>query len=247
MPAPPAPAVIPSTSTASGSVSSSNSGSHLPRQVALLPGIGFPQVSQTFQSIAQTNTASGSVPSPDNNSHLLRQVAFAPQHRFSSGKLDLSKTKLKPWPFRTIWMLPFRTVLQGHLFPAQISHYHGYWPWWFSYTRPAYRLPPASATTSHHHCRPSWSSSALCNGKFNFWRVWQSWNNKSFCSGNFGHLQHAGSSPRHQTMITDMTAMAKVIPNVPLKLQHWIIHGMFIDLSELLLADFSIQICLSGG
>ena len=40
------------------------------------------------------------------------------------------------------------------------------------------------------------------------------------------------------SMATDIATMAKVIPNVPLKLQKKIIQGEFIDLSELLQASF---------
>ena len=42
-------------------------------------------------------------------------------------------------------------------------------------------------------------------------------------------------------MTTDITMMAKVIPNMPLKLQQRIIQGEFIDLSELLQADFQFK------
>ena len=42
-------------------------------------------------------------------------------------------------------------------------------------------------------------------------------------------------------MATDIATMAKVIPNVPLKLQQRIIQGEFIDLSELLQADFQFK------
>ena len=41
------------------------------------------------------------------------------------------------------------------------------------------------------------------------------------------------------SMATDIATMAKVIPNVPLKLQQRIIQGEFIDFSELLQPDFS--------
>ena len=42
-------------------------------------------------------------------------------------------------------------------------------------------------------------------------------------------------------MATDIATMAKVILNVPLKLQQRIIQGGFIDLSELLQADFQFK------
>ena len=42
-------------------------------------------------------------------------------------------------------------------------------------------------------------------------------------------------------MVTDIGTMAKVIPNVPLKLQQRIIQGEFIDLSELLQVDFQFK------
>ena len=42
-------------------------------------------------------------------------------------------------------------------------------------------------------------------------------------------------------MTTDITMMAKVIPNVPPKLQQRIVQGEFIDLSELLQADFQFK------
>ena len=42
-------------------------------------------------------------------------------------------------------------------------------------------------------------------------------------------------------MATDIATIAKVIPNVPLKLQQRIIQGEFIDLSELLQADFQFK------
>ena len=43
------------------------------------------------------------------------------------------------------------------------------------------------------------------------------------------------------SMVTDITAMAKVIPSVPLKLQQRIIQSDFIDLFELLQADFPFK------
>ena len=45
-------------------------------------------------------------------------------------------------------------------------------------------------------------------------------------------------------MATDIATMAKVIPNVPLKLQQRILKGEFIDLSELLQADFQFKYAL---
>ena len=42
-------------------------------------------------------------------------------------------------------------------------------------------------------------------------------------------------------MVTDIANMAKVIPNVPLKLQQKIIQGEFIDLSEFLQANFQFE------
>ena len=50
--------------------------------------------------------------------------------------------------------------------------------------------------------------------------------------------QTATSGPR---TAMDIAAMAKVIPNMPLKLQQRIIQGEFIDLSELLQADFQFK------
>ena len=43
------------------------------------------------------------------------------------------------------------------------------------------------------------------------------------------------------SMVTDIATMAKVIPNVSLKLQQRIIQGEFIDLSELLQEDFQFK------
>ena len=43
------------------------------------------------------------------------------------------------------------------------------------------------------------------------------------------------------SMATDIATMAKEIPNVPLRLQQKIIQGEFIDLSELLQADFQFK------
>ena len=43
------------------------------------------------------------------------------------------------------------------------------------------------------------------------------------------------------SMATDIATMAKVIPNVPVKLQQKIIQGEFIDLSELLQTDFQFK------
>ena len=45
-------------------------------------------------------------------------------------------------------------------------------------------------------------------------------------------------------MVTDIAPMAKVIPNVILKLQQKIIQGEFIDLSELLQANFQFKYAL---
>ena len=50
--------------------------------------------------------------------------------------------------------------------------------------------------------------------------------------------QAATSTP---SMVTDIATMARVIPNVPLKLQQNIIQGEFIDLSELLQAKFQFK------
>ena len=52
------------------------------------------------------------------------------------------------------------------------------------------------------------------------------------------NIQTGASGPN---MTTELTTMAKVIPNVPLKLQQRIIQGKFIDLSELLQADFQFK------
>ena len=52
------------------------------------------------------------------------------------------------------------------------------------------------------------------------------------------NIQAAASGP---SMTTDITMMAKVIPNMPLKLKQRIIQGAFIDLSELLQADFQFK------
>ena len=43
------------------------------------------------------------------------------------------------------------------------------------------------------------------------------------------------------SMATDIATMAKVIPNVPLKIQQGIMQGEFIDLSELLQAEFQFK------
>ena len=48
-------------------------------------------------------------------------------------------------------------------------------------------------------------------------------------------------APNISSMVTDMIAMAKLIPNVPLKLQQEIIQGEFIDQSELLQVDFQLK------
>ena len=48
-------------------------------------------------------------------------------------------------------------------------------------------------------------------------------------------------------MVTDIATMAKVIPNVPLKLLQKIIQGEFIDLSELLQADFQFKYASVGA
>ena len=50
--------------------------------------------------------------------------------------------------------------------------------------------------------------------------------------------QSASSTP---SMATDIATMAKVIPNVPLKIQQRFIQGEFIDLSELFQADFQFK------
>ena len=52
------------------------------------------------------------------------------------------------------------------------------------------------------------------------------------------NVQTATSTP---SMVIDITTMAKVIPNVPLKLQQKIVQGEFIDLSELLQANFQFK------
>ena len=52
------------------------------------------------------------------------------------------------------------------------------------------------------------------------------------------NIQTAASGPN---MTMDITTMVKVTPNVLLKLQQRIIQGEFIDLSELLRADFQFK------
>ena len=52
------------------------------------------------------------------------------------------------------------------------------------------------------------------------------------------NIQTAASGPN---MTTDITMMAKMIPNVPPKLQQGVIQGEFIDLSELLQAGFQFK------
>ena len=52
------------------------------------------------------------------------------------------------------------------------------------------------------------------------------------------NTQTATSTP---SMATDIATMAKVVHNMPLKLQQRIIQGEFIDLSELLQANFQFK------
>ena len=52
------------------------------------------------------------------------------------------------------------------------------------------------------------------------------------------------TAPNTSSMLTDMTAMPKVIPNAPLKLQQKIIQGEFIYLSQLLQTDFQFKYAL---
>ena len=52
------------------------------------------------------------------------------------------------------------------------------------------------------------------------------------------NIQTVANGPN---MTMDITTMAKVIPNMPPKLQQRIIQGEFIDLSELLQADFQLK------
>ena len=51
----------------------------------------------------------------------------------------------------------------------------------------------------------------------------------------------AQTATNTSSMVTDIAAMAEVTPNVPLKLQQKIIQCGFIKLSELLQADFSLN------
>ena len=89
--APLAAAVIPTTSTASGLVPTSGSGSLPLGQVALLPSTGFPLVSWTFQFIAQANTTLCSLLPPDSSNHIIRHEASAPSHMIPSGEPGLSR------------------------------------------------------------------------------------------------------------------------------------------------------------
>ena len=52
------------------------------------------------------------------------------------------------------------------------------------------------------------------------------------------NIQTVASGPN---MTMDITLMAKMIPNVPLKLEQRIIQGEFIDLSKFLQADFEFK------
>ena len=70
-----------------------------------------------------------------------------------------------------------------------------------------------------------------------------------YSSPGITNLSAPGTLPIYSTqtaiitssMVRDMTAMAKVILNVPLKLQQKIIQGGFINLSELLQADLQFK------
>ena len=97
---------------------------------------------------------------------------------------------------------------------------------------------PESATTpighNHHedyqgpHSTTPWVAPFTATSD-QFWLPFWPWGP---CSGISQTITNATS------MAADIATMANVIPNVPLKLQQRIIQGEFIDLSELLQADF---------
>ena len=68
----------------------------------------------------------------------------------------------------------------------------------------------------------------------------QSWLINLFALGNLP-LYNAQTATSTPSMVIDITTMAKVIPNVPLKLQQKIVQGEFIDLSELLQANYQFK------
>ena len=113
-------------------------------------------------------------------------------------------------------------------------------------------LNPVSTESEHSHPRPTSQSEATPTSSHlhGLPRITQ----HSSMDGTFysraglailpamGPLPYASQTvTRAPNMMVDIATMAKVIPNVPLKLQQKIIQGEFIDLSELLQADFQFK------
>ena len=108
-----------------------------------------------------------------------------------------------------------------------------------SCTGPASKLSPAATTTGSYCYWTAWDSPAQCHRQH---LVQQNWANQPISPGDSASLQHSDSYQHTQN--GNIATMAKVIPNMPLKLQQRIIQGKFIDLPELLQADFQLNFYL---
>ena len=240
-PAPTAAAVTAVSSTASRPGPSSGSSYLLLGQATSLPGIGIPPVSQASLFIAQSSTAWGSVNPFISGNHISRHAASAPHTGFLQESLyfqnhaqtlafqdhsnDDSITH-PPWPVFSSDLLPWFSSGMGAPALGQPLSFH------------QQQLSPAATTSDSHHYWTAWASQHSTMDNNTFYQRAGLMNLSAPGTLPLYSAQTAISTP---SMVTDIATMAKVIPNVLLKLQQKIIQSEFIDLSELLQANFQFR------
>ena len=225
--------VTAASSTASGPTPSLSSGCLLPGQATSLHSTGIPSVSQASLFIAQPSTASGSVNSSTIGNHIGRYAALA----ICTGFLQAS------WDFQDHAQI---LAFQGHsndtsitLSPRPVFSLD-LLPWFSSgMDAPALGQPLSFPQQQQ-------SQATITTGLPGAPQHSAMDNNTLYNRAGLTNLSALGTLPLYSvqmatsatSMATDITTMAKVIPNVVLKFQQKIVQGEFIDLSELLQADF---------
>ena len=184
-------------------------------------------MSQASLFIAQPSTASGSLNPSISGNHISGHVASAIHTGFlqaSQNFQDHAQT----------------LAFQGHsndaspsLRPLTIVFIGD----WHSCTGPASMFSPATTTAGSYHYWTAQGSPAQCHRQH---PLQQNWVTNLLALGTLPlySVQTATSTP---SIVTDIPNMDKVIPNIPLKLQQKIIQGEFMDLSEVLQADFQFK------
>ena len=237
-PAPTATVVTSASSTVSRPAPSSGSSCLPPEQTTSLPGIGIPPVSHASLFIAQSSTASGSVNPSISSNHIRGHAASATHTGFLQASWDFPNHALT-------------LAFQGHSNDASITHSPQ--PVFSSDLLPWFSLgmgtPALGQPLSLSFHQQQLTQAAIATGLPVAPQHSATYNNTLYHRAGLTNLPVPGTLPLYSvqtttstpSIATDIATMAKVIPNVWLKLQQKIIQGEFIDLSELLQADFQFK------